>query len=69
MKAGVVVTVTPEYRIRLEAIVSDRNRAQKHVARARVLLATYERVGTMEIMARSGLSKPAVWRWQARYME
>ena len=22
----------------------------------------------MEIMARSGLSKPAVWRWQARYM-
>ena len=23
----------------------------------------------MEIIARSGLSKPAVWRWQARYME
>ena len=68
MRAGIVVTVTPEDRSRLEAIVSDRNRAQKHVARARVLLATGEGLGTMEIMARSGLSKPAVWRWQARYM-
>ena len=69
MRAGIVVTVTPGDRSRLEAIVSDRNRAQKHVARARVLLATGEGLGTMEIMARSGLSKPAVWRWQARYME
>ena len=68
MRAGIIVTVTPEDRSRLEAIVSDRNRAQKHVARARVLLATGEGLGTMEIMARSGLSKPAVWRWQARYM-
>ena len=68
MRAGIVVTVTPEDRSRLEAIVSDRNRAQKHVARARVLLATGEGLGTMEIIARSGLSKPAVWRWQARYM-
>ena len=69
MRAGIVVTVTPEDHSRLEAIVSDRNRAQKHVARARVVLATREGLGTMEIMARSGLSKPAVWRWQARYME
>lgn len=68
MRAGIVVTVTPKDRSRLEAIVSDRNRAQKPVARARVLLATDEGLGTMEIMARSGVSKPAVWRWQARYM-
>ena len=59
----------PEVRARLEAIVSDRNRSQKHAARARVLLATGDGLGTNEIMHRSGLSKPAVWRWQARFME
>ena len=69
MRAGINFTVTPEVRARLEAIVSDRNRSQKHAARARVLLATGDGLGTNEIMHRSGLSKPAVWRWQARFME
>jgi transposase len=52
----------------LEAIVRDRNATQKHVARARVILATADGCGTMEIMRRSGLSKPGVWRWQERFM-
>ena len=56
-------------RERLAAIVADRNRPQKHVWRARVVLLTAERVGTAEIMRRTGLSKPSVWRWQERYVE
>jgi len=30
---------------------------------------TADRVGTVEIMRRTGLSKPSVWRWQERYVE
>ena len=32
------------------------------------LLATADGCGTNEVMRRSGLSKPAVWRWQERFM-
>jgi transposase len=56
-------------RARLAAIVADRNRPQKHVWRARVVLLSADRVGTAEIMRRTGLSKPSVWRWQERYIE
>ena len=65
---GIEITVTPEDRRRLEAIARNRNAAQKHVARAKVILATADGCGTMEVMRRSGLSKPAVWRWQERFM-
>jgi hypothetical protein len=68
MRAGIAVTVTVEDRRRLDAIVRDRNRLQKHVVRAQVLIATAEGCGTNEIMRRSGLSKLAVWRWQDRFM-
>jgi transposase len=68
MRAGIEITVTAEDRRRLEAIVRDRNSAQKHAARAKVILATADGCGTMEIARRSGLSKPAVWRWQERFM-
>ena len=69
MKAGIVVSVTPQARIRLEAIVADRNTRQKHAARARVIVATADGCATTEIMRRSGLSKPVVWRWQERFMQ
>ncbi len=69
MRAGIVVSVTPEDRCRLAAIIADRNRPQKHAARARVIAATAEGCGTNEIMRRSGLSKPVVWRWQERFMQ
>src|SRR4029453_9038491 len=68
MRAGIVVNVTPEDRRRLEAIVSDRSAAQKHVWRAKIILATADGCGTAEVMRRSGKSKPVVWRWQARFM-
>ena len=62
------MNVTSEDRRRLEAILGDRNRPQKHVARAKVILATGDGCGTTEIISRSGLSKPVVWRWQERFM-
>jgi hypothetical protein len=69
MRAGIVVTVTPQDRSRLEAIVADRNTRQKHAARAHVIIATADGCGTNEVMRRSGLSKPVVWRWQERFMQ
>lgn len=68
MRAGIVVEVASADRIRLERIAGDRNTPQKHSARARVILATAESCGTLEIVRRSGLSKPVVWRWQERFM-
>ena len=68
MRTGIAVSVTLEDRRRLEAIAQDRSRPLKHVARARALAATAEGCGTNEIMRRSALSKPAVWRWQERFM-
>jgi transposase len=68
MRAGISFTVTPGDRLRLEAIVGDRNARQKHVKRAKVILATAEGCGTKEIMRRAELSKPVVWRWQERFM-
>ena len=56
-------------RARLAAIIADRNRPQKHVWRAEVVLLTADRLGTAEIIRRTGLSKPSIWRWQERYLE
>src|SRR5271169_542883 len=69
MQRDVEVRFGPGDRERLEAIVADRNRAQKHVWRAQIILATAAGCGTAEIMRRAGVSKPCVWRWQRRFME
>ena len=55
-------------RDRLERIVADRNSPQKHVWRAKIILATAAGCGTAEIMRRAEVSKPCVWRWQERFM-
>jgi transposase len=68
MRAGIAIEVTSADHVRLERIAGDRNTPQKHSARARVILATAEGCGTVEIVRRSGLSKPVVWRWQERFM-
>jgi hypothetical protein len=53
----------------LQAIVADRNRRQKHVERARIVLASADR-GPAQWVARSiGVSRPTVWRWQQRFAE
>ena len=69
MRRGVSFTVSVEDRDRLRAIVEDRNSAQKHVWRARIILASADGLGTMAIMAATGKSKTCVWRWQERFME
>jgi hypothetical protein len=69
MRTGISVSLTSEDRGRLEKIVVDRSSPQKHVWRATIVLATAEGLGTAEIMRRSGVSKPVVWRWQERFMQ
>ena len=68
MRTGIVVDVTAADRVRLEAIVADRNSPQKHVWRARIVLLTGSGVGTNEIIRQSGKAKTVVWRWQERFM-
>ena len=68
MREGISVEVSAADRARLEAVVADRNSPQKHVWRARIILATVDGCGTAEIMRRAGKSKPCVWRWQERFM-
>jgi transposase len=53
----------------LDAIIADRNSSSKAVWRAQIVLATADGLGTNAIMARTGKSKPCVWRWQERYIE
>ena len=69
MREGITLEVSAADRARLEAVVADRNRPQKHVWRARIILATAEGLGTNAIMRRAGVSKPCVWRWQERFMK
>jgi transposase len=69
MRGNLGLFVCSADRARLAAIVADRNSPQKHVWRAEVVLLTGDQVGTAEIMRRTGLSKPSVWRWQQRYIE
>jgi transposase len=68
MRKGIEIEVTAVDRARLEAIVADRNSPQKHVWRARIILATADGCGTAAVMRRAGVSKPSVWRWQERFM-
>jgi transposase len=70
---GMAHTVCPlvsaEDRARLAAVVADRNRPQKHAARARIILASAERLDVATVARRAGISRPAVWRWQQRFAE
>ena len=68
MRTGISFEVTPADRRRLGSILRDRNAAQKHVWRARIILLSADGLGTTEIMRRTGKSKPCVWRWQERFM-
>ena len=69
MAQTVCVMVNAEDVARLEAVVADRNRALKHVQRARIILVSAERAPVLEVAHRTGASRPAVWRWQVRYAE
>src|SRR5689334_8670660 len=56
-------------RLRLAAIVGDRNRPQKHVVRARIVLLSADRRDVATVARRAGSSRPSVWRWQRRFAE
>src|SRR4051794_30156548 len=68
MRTGISIVLTSSDRQRLEAVISNRNSAQKHVWRAAIVLLSAEGLGTTEIMRRTGTSKTCVWRWQERFM-
>ena len=68
MRKGIEIDVSAADRARLEAIVADRNSPQKHVWRARIILASADGCGTAAVMRRARVSKPSVWRWQERFM-
>src|ERR1700704_5131096 len=68
MRTGKSMSVSPANRRQLQALIKDRNAAQKHVWRAEIVLFTAD-VGTNEIMRRTGKSKTCVWRWQERFLE
>ncbi len=68
MRKGISITVTPAARVRLDAIVRDRDRPQKHVWRARIVLLTADGLGTNAITRAVGKDKTVVWRGQERFM-
>jgi len=69
MRTGISFEVSPADRRRLEALLRDRNTAQKHVWRAEIVLLSAGGAGTIEIMRRTAKSKTCVWRWQERFMQ
>ena len=69
MGQTVCILVGAEDRTRLAAIAGDRNRLQKHVQRARIVLFSADRLPALEVARRAGVSRPSVWRWQQRFAE
>ena len=69
MAQTVSVIVGSDDRARLAAIIGDRNRPLKHTQRANIILLSADQLPVLEVARRSGVSRPAVWRWQQRYAE
>jgi transposase len=69
MAQTVCIILSSEDRTRLTAVIQDRNRLQKHVQRAKIVLHSAERRCVLDIARLSGVTRPAVWRWQRRYTE
>ena len=69
MAQTICILLSPEDRVRLAAVIGDRNSPQKHALRAKIVLHSAERRCVLEVARLSGVSRPAVWRWQRRYAE
>ncbi len=69
MAQQVCIQLIHDDRERLQRIVADRNTAQKHAWRARIILASAEGLNVKAIAREAGVSRPAVWRWQRRFAE
>jgi len=68
MRTGISFTVSASDQKRLERVIKDPKSLQKHVWRARIVVASGSGLGTSAIMAATGKSKTCVWRWQERFM-
>jgi hypothetical protein len=60
MRTGILFTVLPAEHSRLTDLVKDRNKPQKHVWRAHIILLSTAGAGTVDIMRRTGKSKTCV---------
>src|ERR1700712_1483552 len=69
MAQTVCVVVGGADQKQLALIATDRNRPQKHIQRARIVLLSGKGLAVAEVARHAGVSRPAVWRWQARYAE
>ena len=69
MAQNVCIILSSEDRARLSAVIGDRNSPQKHALRAKIVLYSAERRSVLDVARLSGVSRPAVWRWQRRYAE
>lgn len=69
MAQEVCIWLSGDDRERLQRIVGDRNTAQKHVWRARIVLASARGLNVKDVAREVGVSRPAVWRWQKRFAE
>ena len=69
MGQTVNILLRADDRAALTAILDDRNRPQKHVQRARIVLLSADRLSVVEVARQTDMSRPAVWRWQQRFAE
>ena len=69
MAQTVCILLGDEDRLRLAALVGDRNRPQKHVQRARIVLLSADCLPVLAVARQTDASRPAVWRWQQRFAE
>ncbi|ARU00889.1 helix-turn-helix domain-containing protein [Yoonia vestfoldensis] len=67
-RSDICLYLGPADRAELHALLSNRNTPRKLAWRAGIVLATADGQGTTEIMRRTGMSKPTVWRWQQGYL-
>jgi transposase len=64
-----IIAVSDADRRRLKAIVGDRNSAQKHVWRSRIVLLSTEGMALTAIAERAGVAKRTVQLWRRRFIE
>ena len=62
-RSDICLYLGPADRSELQALLSNRNTPRKLAWRAEIVLATADGQGTVEIMRRTGMSKPTVWRF------
>ncbi len=68
-RTDICLYLGPADRAELEALRTGRKVPRMLAWRAGIFLTTANGASTVEIMRRTGISKPTVWRWQERYLD